>query len=357
MGAYTLGSHSTIGRNVQEKLRDLAWKHCVPLTTTFEITLGCNLRCVHCYNFDRAEPVPKSRAERYLTSEEITQTVDQLADAGCLYLYFTGGEALLHPDLESFVRCARKRFMRVGLKTNGMLITPSLARDLLAWGVESFEVSLYGTTSVIHDGFTGVAGSFDRTLAGIRALCAAKGPLRLSFCLTRHNVHQAAEMLAMGASMGAGVSVDPQLTARYDGASDAPLDHRVSRDALREVYAGPLRSLLPAPDRRPERGIQCSCARTVCGIASNGDVYPCMGAPMVAGNLRELPFETIWQKSPQLQRIRGLEIEDFPTCEPCPHRAYCRRSSGTVFVNTGDYCGAEPWTCMEAEVLHELVGL
>ncbi|MFP5502519.1 MAG: hypothetical protein ACLGIN_08510, partial [Candidatus Sericytochromatia bacterium] len=36
-----------------------AYELCVPLFVTLELTLRCNLRCVHCYNFDRETPMPK----------------------------------------------------------------------------------------------------------------------------------------------------------------------------------------------------------------------------------------------------------------------------------------------------------
>jgi len=92
----------------------------------------------------------------------------------------------------------------------------------------------------------------------------------------------------------------------------------------------------------------------VVAIASNGDVYPCIGAPIPSGNLRERPFAEIWRDSPQLQRIRDLALDDFEACKPCPDRPYCRRSSGVVYVNTGNYTGADEWTCMEASILHQL---
>ena len=39
-----------------DQIRRRAYEKCIPLNVSFEITLRCNLRCVHCYNFDRDLP-------------------------------------------------------------------------------------------------------------------------------------------------------------------------------------------------------------------------------------------------------------------------------------------------------------
>ena len=58
--------------------------------------------------------------------------------------------------------------------------------------------------------------------------------------------------------------------------------------------------------------------------------------------------------SPVFNRIRALTLADYPVCQTCPDRPFCRRSNGVVFVNTGDYTAPEEWTCAEAALLHKL---
>ena len=97
----------------------------IPITASLEITLRCNLACTHCYNFDRERPYTSEDAARELTHDETIGIIDQLAEAGCLFLSFTGGEALLHPHLESYVRHARRRRFSVKVKTNGATLGPA----------------------------------------------------------------------------------------------------------------------------------------------------------------------------------------------------------------------------------------
>lgn len=333
-----------------ERLQKAAFKKCIPITVTFEITLRCNLRCVHCYNFDRTRPLPKGRE---LEPEEIRGIIDQLREAGCLYLTFTGGEALAHPRIFEFVSYAAGRNCVVGVKTNGTTLDDETARMLAEAGAARVDISLYGGTAATHDAFTRVPGSFDRTLRGAQTALQLGLEPRFSFCLVKTNAAEIDLMIGHAKRLGLPYSIDPQITARYDGTRDS-MDLRIDRATLEALYRGPLRDVLPEPDCRPERSVQCACARSVCGISAYGDVYPCIGAPIPAGNLRRQSFAEIWRTSGVLNWIRGLKLSDFATCKPCPDRGFCRRSSGVVYTNTGQYTGAEEWTCMEANVLHKL---
>lgn len=314
----------------------------MPIAVTLEITLACNLRCPHCYNFDRTQSAPDHLP---LDDAEIRDAIDQVRAAGALTLILTGGEALAHPSLEAFVAHAASRRMEVVVKSNGAALA-ARARRLADAGCRRVDVSLYGGMAATHDAFTGVPGSFERTRAGIETARAAGLAVGLSVPLTRMNADEVGILLAMGPC-----SIDPQITRRVDG-DPAPLDLRVDRPTLERLYAGPLRGMAPSPCF--DGGVQCNCARSVCAIGASGDVFPCIGAPWRAGNLRERPFAEIWRDSPVFRRIRSLTLDDFAVCKPCPDRPWCRRSSGTVYMNTGDYTGAEPFTCMEANVLHEL---
>ncbi len=332
-----------------------AFRTCTPLGATIEITLRCNLRCAHCYNFDREVPYPKTRAASELTPPEIVALIDALAEAGTLFLSFTGGEALLHPHLEDFVRHARERRFAVRVKTNGTLLTPPRVSRLQAAGVLGVDVSLYGARPETHDAFTADPGSFERTVAGVRSARDAGMKVRVSVSVMRTNAAEMGEMIDLIESLGVVANLDTHITPRYDG-EQGPVGLRVDAETLEQLYRGPLRQLVGAPDCSPDRSVQCSCARSVVAIVSNGDVYPCIGAPLRAGNVREQTFAEIWATSPVFLKIRGLTLDDFSACKPCPDRPYCRRSSGVVYVTTGDYTGPEEWTCMEAAVLHRIHG-
>src|SRR5262245_25208658 len=200
------------------RLQRRAYDNCVPLNVSFEITLRCNLRCVHCYNFDRDQPyAPGRERQDELTDAEVHRILDEIRAEGCLFLAFTGGEALMHPGLDGFIRHARRTGMAVGLKTNGALLGPEMVDRLAAAGVTAVDISLYGAREGTHDGFVKSPGAFTRTVAGARRAREAGFEVRLSLLLLRRNAGEIDAMVSLASEMGLHYNVDPQISARYDG--------------------------------------------------------------------------------------------------------------------------------------------
>ncbi len=331
-----------------------AYRDCVPFHVTLELTLRCNLRCVHCYNFDRDQPRPAAAPE--LSYDEILRVLDELRQAGTLFLSLTGGEAMAHPRFWDVVEAAAERRFALTLLSNGTLLTSEACARLAAlphlWGVS---LSLYGARAETHDALTKSPGSFRRTLEGARGLRERGAAAWLKFILLRGNAAEAGEMLALGEREGFVYSFDSQITGRYDG-SRTSLDQRVDPETLRAVYEGPLRELLQGtgnPDPSDDE-FKCLCARGNAAVSATGEVYPCIATPLRAGNVREQPFPAIWKDSPVFRWIRGLKRKDFASCDPCDLKAWCRRSPSPAVVLHGDFTGIDPWICREAEILRSL---
>lgn len=343
------------------------WAHdnLVPFNVSLETTLECNIRCIHCYNFDRDEPRARrtacgpdgsSREAPRLSTDELLRVIGEVRDAGCMFLSLTGGEVLTHPDLFALLERARDLNMAVQLLTNGTMLRPGVAGRLARFpNLLGASVSLYGATAAVHDQITQVAGSFQRTWDGVERLRAAGVAVRLKFIVMRQNAHETEAMMARATARDFPYSIDLTITARHDG-TDGSLEARVDRPQLESLYRGPLRPLLP-PGRRPPPAAEtfnCNCARGNCAISATGEVYPCISVPWSAGNVREQPFAEIWGSSPVFQRIRGLTLDDFPKCAPCPHRGHCTHDRGAAFNATGDYTGADPFVCETAALAHQL---
>src|ERR671916_1524695 len=78
-------------------------------------TRRCNLACTYCNEFDRtSDPVPL---------DDMRVRIDKLADLGTGIITLSGGEPLLHPELDAIVRHIRSRGVIATLITNGYLLT------------------------------------------------------------------------------------------------------------------------------------------------------------------------------------------------------------------------------------------
>jgi radical SAM protein with 4Fe4S-binding SPASM domain len=335
----------------------------VPLNVSLETTLDCNIRCIHCYNFDRDQPrrqdgcrTGAGGARPRLTTERLLALMGELREAGCLFLSLTGGEVFTHPDLFALLARAAELNLAVQLLTNGTLLRPGVAARLAKFSnLLGTSVSLYGATAAVHDGITQVNGSFARTWTGIERLRAVGTAVRLKFIVMRQNAHETDAMIAMATARGFAYSVDLTITARHDG-TDGSVAARVDAGQLERLYRGPLRSLLPAARTAPPapESFTCNCARGNCAISAEGEVYPCISVPWSAGNIQDRPFADIWRDSPVFQRIRGLTLPDFQKCAPCPHRGHCSHDRGAAFTATGDYTGADPFVCESAVLAHRI---
>ena len=105
-----------------------------PIVAQIIPTRRCNLSCTYCNEFDHtSEPVPL---------EDLRQRIDTLAALGTGILTLSGGEPLLHPDVDEIVRHIRKRGAIATLITNAYLLTPALIDRLNAAGLDSMQVSI-----------------------------------------------------------------------------------------------------------------------------------------------------------------------------------------------------------------------
>src|SRR5712671_1447451 len=94
----------------------------------------CNLACTYCNEFDDfSKPVPL---------EEMKKRLDALADMGTSIVTISGGEPLMHPDLDEIIRHIRKRGMIAGLITNGFFLNKERIERLNDAGLEHLQISI-----------------------------------------------------------------------------------------------------------------------------------------------------------------------------------------------------------------------
>jgi MoaA/NifB/PqqE/SkfB family radical SAM enzyme len=98
----------------------------------------CNLDCGYCNEYDDvSKPVP---------IEEMKRRLDRLADMGTSVITISGGEPLMHPELEEIIRHTRERGMIAGMITNGFLLSKERIRTLNEAGLEHLQISIDNVT-------------------------------------------------------------------------------------------------------------------------------------------------------------------------------------------------------------------
>jgi MoaA/NifB/PqqE/SkfB family radical SAM enzyme len=94
----------------------------------------CNLSCTYCNEFDdHSKPVPIAT---------LFERVDRLAKLGTSIITISGGEPLLHPELDDLIGRIRRRGMIAGMITNGYLLTADRIQRLNRAGLEHLQISI-----------------------------------------------------------------------------------------------------------------------------------------------------------------------------------------------------------------------
>jgi MoaA/NifB/PqqE/SkfB family radical SAM enzyme len=94
----------------------------------------CNLACAYCNEFDDFSPP--------VALDVMKHRVDLLADLGTTILTLSGGEPLLHPQLDDIIRHMRSRRIIAGMITNGYLLVPERIKRLNAAGLDHMQISI-----------------------------------------------------------------------------------------------------------------------------------------------------------------------------------------------------------------------
>jgi MoaA/NifB/PqqE/SkfB family radical SAM enzyme len=98
----------------------------------------CNLSCTYCNEYDdRSKPVPL---------ETVGHRLDLLAGLGTTIVTVSGGEPLLHPDLDAIIAHIRRNHAIAGMITNGYLLTAERIQRLNQAGLDHLQISIDNVT-------------------------------------------------------------------------------------------------------------------------------------------------------------------------------------------------------------------
>lgn len=313
-----------------------------PADVTIEVTRRCPLECVHCYNNLPMGDVEARRGE--LTYEEHCRLLDELADAGSLWLLFTGGEIFARSDFLDIYTYAKKKGFVITLFTNGTIMTPRIADYLVEWRPFSIEITLYGATRETYEKLTGIPGSYDRCLRGILLLKERGLPLSLKTVAISVNKHEIGAMKALAQELGVHFKFDAMMTPRID-CSQSPLAVRlqpwevVKMDLEDERRVREWRQLAersaPAP-KASDRSEVYSCGGGVGGFAVDpeGKMSICTLSHQDTYDLRRGSVADGWEHF--LRDVRKRKITRITKCTSCGIKDVCGMCPANAELETGD---------------------
>lgn len=333
-----------------------------PRYCVWEITLACNMRCLHC-----GSAATGVKREEELSTEQALQLADQLGELGTERLTLSGGELFLRNDWHLIAERLKKHGVQVSLITNGYLIKENIDKIQKLLPLDAVGISLDGIEKT-HNYIRHIPDSFQKAVENFKLLKKMGAKTSAITSVSKINIneleqiHEILKELKIDAWQLQMVFLGGRMRERPE---DCPTPEDMKKVAEFIAKARKTSPILVYPAdcigyytglekqirHSPWQG--CYAGLLVVGIEANGNIKGCLSLapeiqkdnPFVEGNIKEKSLKEIWNKRDgyaynrkfSLRKVKGL-------CRKCQYLKYCRCGctstayffSGTTYKN--NYC-------------------
>jgi len=316
----------------------------VPVHVVWEITLACDLKCLHC----GSRAGHKRPAE--LTTAECLEVVEALARLGTREISLIGGEAYLRRDWTEIIRAIRSRGIYCATQTGGRNFTPQRLEEAVKAGLNGLGVSLDGLAP-LHDQLRGVPGSFAHALDTLKRAREAGLNISVNTQIGAQVMPDLPELMDTIVQAGA-KQWQMQITVAMGNAADHPelllqpyrivelmpllarlYQEGADRGLLMVVgnnigYFGPYEHIWRGFGDERAHWTGCAAGQTGLALEADGTVKGCPSLATVGfagGNVRDLTLEQIWKSSKEIHFGRLRSVDDlWGFCRTCYYADVCR---------------------------------
>jgi len=328
----------------------------------WEITRSCNLSCLHCRAAAERGPY-----EDELTTEECFRFIDEVAAFSKPVLILTGGEPLMREDIFEVASYSSHKGLRTVMAVNGTLLNPEKAAAAKRAGIQRVSISLDGATPESHDTFRGVVGAYAGALTGIRCLKEARLDFQINTTVTKRNLAEIEDIFQLTIQLGAVAhhifllvptgrgrelaheevtSKDYEQTLTWFAEQEDTASIQLKATCAPQYYRI-IHQRGGAKDRNEHGGDLHTFTRGCLGgisfsfLSHRGDVQPCGYLEINVGNIRERPFQEIWEGAEVFLQLRDLDNLKGK-CGGCEYRVVCGGCRARAYALHGDYLQEEP---------------
>jgi radical SAM protein with 4Fe4S-binding SPASM domain len=306
----------------------------LPLFCTFEVTMRCNVKCVHCY-------VPmnlrtnRDKTFNELGFQDVCSILDEITEMGCLGIKFTGGEIFMRHDFLDIYRYAKSKGLLVNLYTNGTLLNSSIIATLQEWRPMLIEISLYGATKDTYERVTQIGGSYNRCINGINLLHDAGINFMLKTPVFSHNWHEIPKLREFADSLGVDIICSPDIVARLNSDKE-PCGLNISVEDAAAIEASGINGdkLLSMNSRigyASQALFTCSAGKCTFHISADGSLHPCVLYRTTGYKLLEHKLIDGWNGF--LKEVTSRQLSPSHRCVKCSLRNICGNCPGKALLD------------------------
>jgi len=320
-----------------------------PISVAWEITLKCNMNCMHC-----GSTAGESRVNE-LTTKEALNLCEDLHKLNTKIVNLTGGEPILRKDWAEIGKKIRDLGMDLSLLSNGLALNEKIAAQLRTLDVYAMAISIDGGKPETHDFVRGVKGSFDRCMSGIELLKKENIPTTVITTVHKENIKELT--LIRDKIVNKAKAWQLQIAAPI---GRFPRNLVLSKEeyyslalfiaATRKKYSSKELAVMGAHSIGYNSKFLkntmvlpiwkgCQAGISTMAIQSNGGVKGCLSLPekYVEGNIREKSLSDIWNSSSFASYTRNFKYSDLEgSCKDCKYGKKCRGGCSTMSAALND---------------------
>jgi putative heme d1 biosynthesis radical SAM protein NirJ2 len=332
------------------------------MLVSWNTTNQCNMFCDHCYRD------ASNKLDDELSTAQARKLITEIKKAGFKIMIFSGGEPLMREDIFELGSFAKENGLRPVLGTNGTLITEKAALKLKQAGFAAAGVSLDSLDKTKNDAFRKLENAFDLTLQGIANLKQAGLPFQLHTTVMDWNAGELESITDFAVELGAmahhvfflvpagrGVNIeDEALRVKEYEHTIARLMEKQKQVNI-EIKPTCAPQFIRAADKkgiplRFSRG--CLAGISYCIISPSGNVQPCAYLDIPLGNVKEKPFDQIWNENPISKELQHMDYKG--KCGYCDYKQKCGGCRARAFFySQGDYLAQDDWCLYQPHKEHQ----
>ena len=304
------------------------------LTCGIELTSYCNLRCIHCY----IRSDNNGLRHKELNTKQVLNILEQIREAGVVYLTLTGGEPLLRQDFKDIYLFAKKQKFAVTINTNATLITKDIVELFKKHPPLTLSISCYGIIQDTYESITGIPGSFAMFQKAISMIKGSRINALIKFITMKNNYKEAGEAEAFAKRMGMSYMCSYSLWLRLD--RDKLKNVIIKKQRLNAEETIDLFNIMGEDLKKfyssfPECGsvAGCGAASIGCVVDSYGWLMPCFYFGEHRISLKKMDFKKAWEL---LALRKSPVIKKQLACGNCRHKIYCKWCPGASYLETGN---------------------
>lgn len=305
-------------------------------STLLELTLECNMRCIHCGSS------AGNRRENELSTNEWMDVCRQLADLDCGSVTFSGGEPILRTDWYEIAQFVTDLNMKFSILSNGIAINKDAIDHLRKLNPYGVAISIDGGKPETHDAIRRVPGSFQKCKESLNLLQEAGIPVSVVTTAHKMNFRELPQIRELLLNRGIAWQIqigNPMGRFQKDLALSYEEFYAVAMfiASTRKQYSykempitgahciGYHSKILPNVTLSPWSG--CHAGINVISIQSNGGIKGCLSLPdnLIEGNARERRLADIWNNPDAFSYNRKFTLDDLNNdCRECKYGKSCK---------------------------------